>query len=77
MVVHFLEDEDLSVAQVARHEEGHDLPAAILQDLVAAGEAGEDQVAAWGGIVFAQDVLACAVTTLVLAGEVRSATRLS
>ena len=43
-VVHGLEDEDMQVAEVARHEIGHDLTGAVRQRLVAAGEALQDEV---------------------------------
>jgi hypothetical protein len=66
MMVYFLQDEDLGVAEVARHEEGHDLAAAILQDLIATGEAGDDQVAVRGVVAFADDILAWAVMPPIL-----------
>jgi hypothetical protein len=56
-VVHDPEEEALQVRHVARRLEGHDLPHAAVQELVAAYEAVEDEAAMARPILVADDVL--------------------
>ncbi len=57
-VVHLAQDEDVLVAEIPGQEIGNDLPAAVLQHLVAAGPAVEHEVDVSGPVAFADDVLA-------------------
>jgi hypothetical protein len=49
-VIHLLEDENVHVAQVAGNQIGHDIPAAVWDDLVAAGEPLQHQVDVIGSL---------------------------
>ena len=60
VVVHGAQDEYVQVAEVARDQVGHDLAAAVGQQLVAAGEALEDQIHVRGIIAFPDQVLTLA-----------------
>jgi hypothetical protein len=57
-VIHALEQEHAHVADVPGHEEGCDLPAPVVEHLVAAGEAVEDDVHVLWTVAFVDDVLA-------------------
>ncbi len=57
-MVHLVEDEDVQVAEVARHEQGHDLALAVRQDLVAAREAVEDEEDVLGLVALLNQILA-------------------
>ncbi len=56
-VVHLVQDEHVHVAEVARDEERDDLPVAVLQELVAAGEAFDHEPDVGRGLALHDDVL--------------------
>jgi hypothetical protein len=58
-MIHFLEEEDVGVAEVAGHHQRDDLPPAVLERLVPIGPAVEKKMDELDVIAFADDVLTC------------------
>jgi len=56
VVVHMVEDEDVEVTEVARHQERHDLALAVRKHLVAAGEAIHDKMHVARGVALTDQV---------------------
>jgi hypothetical protein len=57
-MVHLTQDRHVQIADVTRHEVGHDLALAVRQELVAAGEALQDQMHVIGPITRVDQVMA-------------------
>ncbi len=51
-----IEDEHVQIAEITRHENGHDLALAIRQNLIAAGVAIEDEVHVTGDVAFLDQI---------------------
>lgn len=58
-MVHLIEDEDVQVTEVARHQVGHDLALTVRQDLVTAGIAVKDEMNPLGNMAFLDEVRTC------------------